>query len=109
MTRYLAIIFLGFVVGCSFAPGGRISHSLYTREVLLSTGHPQDDFIKAKLVAVAEDGTTTSQVVQTGETLRAPLGECFVSTAYGKEGLRLISASAEKQEARLLRTWCETK
>jgi hypothetical protein len=109
MSRLLAILLLGLMVGCSSVPGGRITHSLYTREVALSHRRPQDDFLKAKLVAIAEDGTTTIQCVETGDTLRAAPGEFFASGPYGTHGLQLISASAEKHEARLLRTWCETK
>jgi hypothetical protein len=109
MSRLLAILFLGLMVGCSSVPGGRIMHSLYTREVVLSRQHPQDDLLKAKLVAIAEDGTTTIQCIETGDTLRAVPGEFFSPGPYGTQGLQLISASADKHEAHLLRTWCETK
>lgn len=109
MPRLLAILLLGLMVGCSSFPGGRITHSLYTREVTLSRQHPQDDFLKAKLVAIAEDGMTTIQCVETGDTLRADPGEFFAPGPYGTQGLQLISASAEKQEAHFLRTWCKTK
>jgi hypothetical protein len=109
MLRLLAILLLGLMVGCSSVPGGRITHSLYTREVVLSYEHPEDDFLKAKLVAIAEDGTTTIQCVGTGDTLRAAPGEFFTPGPYGIQGLQLISASADNHEAHLLRTWCETK
>ena len=109
MTKYSSILLLGLMAGCSSVPDTHISHVLCTHEVVLSRQHPRDDFLNARLVAVAENGTTTIEVVSTGDTMRAAPGECFVSNAYGTQGLRLISASAEKHEARFLRTWCETK
>lgn len=109
MSRLLVMLLLGLMVGCSSVPGGRITHSLYAREIVLSRQHSKDDFLKAKLVAIAEDGTTTIQCVGTGDTLRAAPGEFFAPGPYGTQGLQLISASADKHEAHLLRTWCETK
>ena len=109
MFRLLATLSFGLVIGCSSVPGDRITHSLYTREVVLSRQHPQDNFLRAKLVAIAEDGTTTIQYVETGDTLRTVPGEFFAPGPYGAQGLQLISASADKHEAHLLRTWCETK
>ena len=117
MTRFIIILFLGLATGCSSVSsnritpltGGGITHSLYRREILLSRQNPQDDFVKAKLVAIAKDGTTTIQSVETGETLRAAPGEYFTPGPYGTQGLQLISASAEKHEAHFVRTWCETK
>ncbi len=100
----LAVI--GFVAGCSSA---RIIHTSYSREVALSPKHPEDDFINARLVRVARDGTTTIEVIESGETLTAAPGQFFVSGAYGTVGLQLLSASADRNEVRLLRAWCETK
>jgi hypothetical protein len=73
------------------------------REITLSKRHPQDDLLKVRLVAVAEDGTTTVQVLQTGERLRAVLGDFFVPGYFGRHGLQLLGSSPEKQEALLLR------
>ena len=117
MTRFIVILSLGLAAGCSSVPsyritplsGGRITHSLYQREILLSRQHPQDDFLRAKLVAIAEDGTTTIQAAETGEILRAAPGEYFTPGPYGTQGLQLISASAEKHEAHFVRIWCETR
>ncbi len=109
MTKYLITLLSGLVIGCSSVPSGRVTHSLYTREVVFSQQHPQDDFLKARLIAIADDGTTTIEVISTGDRLRAGAGEYFAPGPYGAQGLQLVSASAEKQEARLLRTWCETK
>src|SRR5689334_8902392 len=107
MSRLLAILLLGLMVGCSSVPGGGITSSTYTREIVLSRRRPQNDFAKARLVTIAEDGTTTIQCVETGDTLRAAPGEFFAPGPYGTHGLQLISASAEKKEAHLVRTWCE--
>jgi len=109
MTKTFSMLLLGLMVSCSSVPNGRVTSRTYIREVVLSRERSEDDFLKAKLVGVAEDGTTTITVAPTGETLRAVPDGYFVSTAYGTHGLKLISASAEKQEARFLRTWCETK
>lgn len=84
--------------------------TLHSREVVLSREHPQNDFINARLVSIAEDGTTRIQNVTSGEILEAPVGGYFVGTnAYGTEGLGLISASSRTEEARLMRKWCEGK
>jgi hypothetical protein len=108
MTKYFAILLLGLVAGCSSAPSfsGRESFVLRSREVVLSRQHPQDDFLKARLVAIADDGATTIQVIDTGDTLRAVPGDFFAPGPYGIRGLKLISASAEKHEVHLLLTWC---
>ena len=100
--RARCILLLALAAGCSSSPHGRIVHSHHTREVVLSGEHPTDDFIKARLVAIAEDGTTRILALPSGETLEAPVGGYFVGTnAYGTRGLRLISASSQTGEARL--------
>lgn len=115
MIKTFIVLVIGLMGGCSSAPRGRIIHvrsttrTTYTREVVLSRQHPKDDFLKARLVTVAEDGTTTIEAGSTHDLLRAAPGHFFSSTNYGTEGLQLISASAQTQEARFLRTWCETK
>ena len=109
MRKIFVTLWLGLMVSCSSVPNGRVTSRTYIREVVLSWQHPEDDFLKARLVAVAQDGTTTIEVISTGDTLRAAPGGYFASTAYGTQGLKLISASAEKHEARFLRTWCVTK
>jgi hypothetical protein len=109
MTRFIIIFLLGLSVGCSSVQHGLFTHTLYTREIVLSRQHPEDDFVKAKLLAIAEDGKTTIQCVQTGDTLQAAPGEYFAPGPYGTHGLQLISASADKYEVHLLRAWCETK
>ena len=103
------LILIAFVAGCSSAGIPGTMHATYSREVVLSPKHPEDDFIKARLIKIASDGTTTIEVTKTGETLTAGPGEHFVSSAYGTEGLQLLSVSADRSEARLLRAWCETK
>lgn len=108
MPKYFLSLLIGLVVGCS-VPGGRMTHSIRICEVVLSRHHPVDDFLGAKLIAIADDGTTTIEVISTCERLRAAPGLYFAPGPYGTQGLRLVCASAEKQEARLLRTWCETK
>jgi hypothetical protein len=98
------------VAGCSSAPRGPVLTSTgYRREVVLSLKHPEDDFIKAKLVTIAKNGTTTIEVTETGERLTAAPGEYFVSSVYGTVGLQLVSASADRNEAHLVRSWCVTK
>lgn len=111
VQRSLSIIPLIVVLAsCSLAPRAPlVSSTGYQREVVLSQKHPEDGFIKAKLVTIAKDGTTTIEVTKTGERLTAAPGEYFVSSAFGRVGLQLLSASADKNEIRLLRAWCETK
>jgi hypothetical protein len=111
MTRFPVTLLLGPMVGCSSAPVplAGLTFSQHSREVVLSREHPQDDFLKAKLVAIANDGTTTIQSLEDGDTLRAAPGRFFAPGPYGSEGLQLLSASAAKHEPRLLRTWCESK
>ena len=108
MHRAIVTLLLGLGAGCSSVPGGRSGFTLHSREVVLSSEHPKDDFINAMLVSIAEDGTTRIQTVASGETLKAPVGGYFVGTnAYGTQGLRLISASTSTGEAHLMRKWCE--
>jgi hypothetical protein len=77
---------------------------------MLSHQYPEEDFIKARLFSIADDGTTRIQTVTSGETLEAPIGGYFVGTnAYGTHGLRLIAASSQTGEARFKRMWCEGK
>ena len=110
MKRSLPLLgLIAFMTGCSSAGIPGTIHTSYSREVVLSPKHPEDDFIKARLVTVASDGTTTIEVTETGERLTAAPGEYFVSSAYGRVGLQLLSASADRNEVRLLRAWCETK
>jgi len=108
MLRALLIFLLAVAAGCSSVPGGRIVHSIYGREIVLSRERPTDDFIKARLVSIAEDGTTRILAVTSGEILEAAVGGYFIGTnAYGTQGLRLISASSQTGEARFERMWCE--
>ena len=86
---------------------GRRAHTLMTREFTLSHQQPSDSSLGARLVTVAADGETTIEVLKTGEKLRAGTNQFFVSPEYGQKGLRVISASSERQEVRLERTWCE--
>ncbi len=103
MRKYVLIVFLGLAAGCSSAPDVRNWDSPPTREITLSKRHPQDDLLKVRLVAVAEDGTTTIQVLQTGETLSAVRGCFFVPGYFGRHGLQLLGACPEEKEALLLR------
>lgn len=109
LTGFGALLLLVVLAGCSSVPGGGVTSTVQSREVVLSGQHPQDDFLGARLVAIAADGTTTILCFQMGDYLQASPGGYFESDAYGREGLQLISASAEKHEARFVRTWCETK
>jgi hypothetical protein len=108
MPRHIAILLLGFLAACSSAPhpNERLSFVLRTKEILLSRQHLEDDFIKARLVSIAQDGATTIQSLETGDILQAAPGEYFAPGPYGFRGLQLLSASAEMHEAHLLRTWC---
>ena len=110
MIRTLPLLTLiAFLAGCSSAGIPGTTHTTYSREVELSPKHPEDDLIKARLVRIATDGTTTIEVIKTGETLTAAPGQYFVSSSYGTEGLQLLSVSADRSEVRLLRAWCEPK
>jgi hypothetical protein len=109
-TFFSILSLIALVAGCSSAPRGLVHTSTsYRREVVLSQKHPVDDFINARLVTIAKDGATTIEVAETGERLTAAPGEYFVSSAYGTEGLQLVSASADRNEAHLVRSWCVTK
>ena len=105
MTKLLIILLCGFLVGCASTRHDTISH--FRREIVLSSAHSEDDFIGARLVGIADDGTTTILVTPSGPELKAAIGDYFISAEYGRHGLQLISASAEKHEARLLRRWAE--
>jgi len=109
MPRLLIILILAVTAGCSSVPDGRIVHSLYGRVVVLSTEHSEDAFLKARLISIADDGTTRIQTRISGEILQASIGGYFVGTnnAYGSQGLRLVSASHQAGEARFMRMWCE--
>jgi hypothetical protein len=116
LGRYVFTILLVVVVaGCSrlaeySAPREGFACVLHEREVVLTTEHPEDDFLKAKLVSIAEDGRTRIKVLASGETLESSVGSYFVGTnAYGLRGLYLVSASRQKGEARFLRTRSEGK
>ena len=103
MSRYFAILSFALAAGCASAPDARNLDSYPTREIVLSSRHPQNDFLKVRLIAIAKDGTTTIQVVETGEMLRAVRGDFFVPAYFGRHGLQLIGASPEKHKAYLLR------
>src|SRR5215510_3597003 len=108
MHRAILILLVALSSGCSSVPDGHTGFTLYSRKIVLSREHPRDDFIKARLISIAEDGTTRIQAVTFGEILEAPVGGYFVGTnGYGTEGLRLISASTRTGEAHLIRKWCE--
>jgi hypothetical protein len=113
MTRYFTLILLVLVAGCS-----SYSHVLRSREIVLSPEHPWDAFINASIVSIADDGTTIIRTTDsaTVKQLQAVPGGFFaphpyqtndLRSVYGFHGLQLISASAEKHEAHLLRLWCE--
>ena len=104
MTTWLTFIVILLTAGCSFAPGRRVP-SPVQKEIVLSRDHPQDGELGARLVGIADDGTTTITVFKTGETNSAQPGAYFVSRYYGKQGLLLVSASHQSWEARFLRTW----
>lgn len=82
-------------------------HTLMTREFTLSHQQPSDSSLGARLVEVAANGTAMIEIIRTGQKLRAGTNQFFISPEYGQKGLRLISASSERQEVRLERTWCE--
>jgi hypothetical protein len=112
--RITGIAFIVLEAGCSSASHETVvsfhsSDSLYQRQVMLSFQNPNDKSLHAKLVAIAQDGTTTIQVQPRGDILRATPGAFFAPGPYGTHGLQLVSASATKGEATLLRTWCESK
>ncbi len=101
----LAIIILCVTgSGCSF---NQVTIREYQKDILLSKAHSQDDFIGARLIWIGGDGTTKIHVISTGRELKAKPGSYFVSKEYGTEGLQLISASAEKGEARLVARWAD--
>ena len=83
------------------------THTLMKREITLSKQQPSDTFLGARLIEVAADGTTTIEVLKTTNRLRTAVGAFFTSPEYGRSGLQVLSASAERQEVRLQRTWCE--
>jgi hypothetical protein len=85
----------------------RTSFTLMKREITLSKQQPSDSFLGARLVEVASDGTTTIEILKTTNRLRAAVGAFFTSAEYGRSGLQVLSASSERQEVRLERTWCE--
>lgn len=105
-TLFLIIVFASLMVSCS-STRNISSNSHYICEVVLSESHPEDDFIYARLIDIAKDGTTTIEVIGTGEKLTAAPGGYFVSSAYGTMGLKLLSVSADNKEAWLLRAWAE--
>jgi hypothetical protein len=85
----------------------RTSFTLMSREIRLSKQQPSDSFLGARLVEVASDGTTTIEILKTTNRLRAAVGAFFTSSEYGRSGLQVLSASSERQEVRLERTWCQ--
>ena len=105
MVRLLIILLCGLVTGCASKYPNTIRE--HEREIVLSASHPDNEYIGARLVSIADDGTTTILVTPSGPELRAAVGDYFVSAEYGRHGLQLVSASAEKHEARLLRSWAE--
>ena len=74
MTRLFIILLFGLLVGCS---SNKNTHVDGKFEVVLSAAHPQDDSIRARLVSISDDGTTTIQVLNTGRILQAPVGGYF--------------------------------
>jgi hypothetical protein len=87
--------------------GAHLTRTLMKREITLSKQQPTDSFLGARFVEVALDGTTTIEVLKTTNRLRAAVGAFFTSPEYGRAGLQVLSASSERQEVRLERTWCE--
>ena len=86
---------------------GHFSRTLMTRAITLTKQQPSDSFLGARLIEIAADGTTTIEVLKTTNRLRAAVGGFFTSPEYGRAGLQVLSASPERQEVRLERTWCE--
>ena len=80
---------------------------LMRREITLSKQQPYDALLGARLIEVASDGTTTIEILMTTNQLQAGVGAFFTAPQYGRSGLKVLSASHERQEARLERTWCE--
>ena len=103
MGRYISILVLGFTVGCSSTPDAGNWDTLPTREIVISKRHPHSDFLKVRLLTIAEGGLTEIQVDETGEVLRAVPGDFFVPSYFGRHGLQLLGASRDRGEAHLLR------
>jgi hypothetical protein len=85
----------------------RTGFRLKEREITLNKQKPFDAFIGARLIEIASDGTTTIEILETTNRLRAGVGAFFASEGYGRLGLQVLSASFERQEVRFLRTWCD--
>ena len=100
-----------FILILAFLLAGCVSETIseMSREIVLSAEHPENNFIRAKLVGIAADGTTTIRVLPSGPELQAKVGGYFVSEEFGKHGLELVSAFAEKQEAHLVQYSAEFK
>ena len=114
--RYMFTILLAVVVtACSSLTKYSVPREgyvcvLHEREVILTTERPENDFLNARLISIAEDGRTRIKVLASGETLESSVGSYFVGTnAYGLHGLYLVAASRQKGEARFRRTWSEGK
>ena len=111
----VVILLLALLSGCSLLSGCGATHSLSThtlhsRDIVLSERHREDTFLQARLISIAEDGTTRIKVMASGEEIEASVGSYFVGTnnAYGTQGLELVSASKSTGVACLRRTWCQT-
>jgi hypothetical protein len=104
MLRLIVILSLLSIVGCSSPP--LWSSTTMMRQLHLSLGK-DNDFVKARLVSVAPDGTATIEHYPSGQRFTAAPGEYFVSDLYGTHGLRLLSSSVEKQEVYVESRWAQ--
>ncbi len=107
MNRFISfalLILALWLSGCSSPrslPGTR--HTLVEWHVTLSQAKPEGHVgqFSVRLLDIADDGTTQIRLQQTGKVLSAGLGQYFVSEGFGREGLKLLSASKSDGTARL--------
>ena len=111
MNRFIILAFVSLVLlsGCSSArQSAGVTHTLLMQDVTLSQAKPTAQLgqYSIRLLSIADDGTTQIRVAQTGKTLSACPGQCFVSYEFGQEGLELLSASKSSGTATMTSRGC---
>ena len=102
MFKGLSILSVLVLAGCA----GSITHTHYSKDVEL---HVRQEMPlgnqTVEVVDVAEDGTTTLELVESGERLTAKVGDYFVSEAFGNHGLQLLSATPGSDIVTVRQRW----
>jgi hypothetical protein len=79
----------------------------YEGQFLLSPKQPEHRLARVRLVSVGYRGGTVLQHLDTHRYVHAAPGEFFISEEWGTNGLKLVWASEQAQEAYVTHKWSQ--